>query len=215
VKAGHPPGICHTVKAMEKFKRPIMANRLRYAYMRHLSKRVPDAKFRINWVERQRSAFLETADIVLELDVQPDYWIKVQFQLLNRSTCLKLFHLPYPPPGAMATGGAVDRFISYIGRADTLDVINAEKLERKAVEASDAMVDRLMVTHGLIRRDSDDYFDVIALHVNSGDISPTWLAYQDEDWLVEFIEKRGNVLREDVIDRLEKTLIDRKKRTIQ
>lgn len=151
---------------------------------------------------------LEILDI---MDISPEDWVRIQFEELPVEDCLRLFNLTYPPIGVLATAGAVDRVVKLIGRNNSLDVVDSNRLREKAINSSEEFVRNVIAIPADLNVPTwddmvdDAFLQHIAIHFNSGDISAHWVVSRSASWLKEF-SKYFEALTNEALDNLDSAM---------
>jgi hypothetical protein len=185
-------------------RRGIATHELVEAYKEHLKTRIGrDAFF---WKpDKYTTQFRKAAMVAIELGVSMKDWVRIQFHELQRERCIQYFNIPYPPPSVMGNAGSIDRFVMFVGRNDTLDVVSQSKMEDRAYRASEYKVGLLRKATG-IRTDGRDWMDLVASQMNSGDLSVVWLARQEKEWLTTFIVEYSKAIHSAILAGIEKEI---------
>ncbi len=171
------------------------------AYKERLKTRIGRDAFFWN-PDKYIAQFRKAAIVAEELGVAPIEWVRIQFHELQRERCIQYFKIPYPPPSVLGNAGSIDRFVMYVGRNDTLDVVSQSLMEDRAYRSSEYKADLLRKATG-IRTSGRDWMDLVASQMNSGDLSVVWLARQEKEWLVMFIADYSKAIHPAVLASIE------------
>lgn len=193
---------------MSKFnvKQRYVMNQVAQEYEAQLRDRLTPLQFKRVKLDKYTAAWKKIADLLSELDITPKQWMVAQFHELPRDVCLRLFHLAAPPPNVLSTDSAVDRFMTFVGRNNTLAVVNQDEMEGRAYASSLNFIQMLKQTTLIVDDYSPDWLDLILLHMNSGDVSLVWFQRQPLEWRTTFMARNGSALNEDILDALDKRL---------
>ena len=185
-------------------RREAATRKMMDAYKERLKTRIGrDAYF---WKpDKYVKQFRKAAVIAIELGVPVKDWVRIQFHELQRERCIQYFNIPYPPPSVLGNAGSIDRFVMYVGRNDTLDVVRQSNMEDRAYRSSEYKVELLRKATG-IRTNGRDWMDLVASQMNSGDLSVVWLARQEKEWLTVFIADYAQAIHADILEGIEREI---------
>lgn len=186
----------------DNIRKYIISEKLQQAYLARVAGRIGE-KASFMKLDRYRHSFEKAAEIIDALDVEPLNWIDIQFHYLDRTVCLKVFNLAYPPPGAMSSAGSLDRFTDWVDEYEDLELLNLDSIRESAYLSSCSMIEMLSFSRGVSDINDPNLKDVIAVHINSGDISPEWVRRQDPDWIKQFVKEYSDTIRPEIMRKLD------------